>query len=216
MTALNRCPALLNFFAGSMPVMRLIGFLLVYLSVGVAAESTYCAFEVRVSKPSGVPFAKVPVGLVQRGTQFATVFTDAKGLARICDAPLHAIDIVVGGDLCGLVLVKNVKPTWPTTRQVFVTYVEEGCPHFTFPDHCQALLQIEDEKGKSLAGARFEGRPAVPGVSDVFGRFFRTLKRGEKLEGTVTKEGYEPARVSEQCLPEGEDTVEAKVVLHKR
>jgi hypothetical protein len=195
---------------------RLIPLLLVYVCVGAAEESTYCSFEVRVSRPSGVPFAKVPVALVERGTQFATVFTDAKGLARICDAPLHRVDIVVGGDLCGMVLVKNIRPTWPTTRQVFVTYVEEGCSHFTFPDHCQALLHTEDERGQPLAGARFDGRPSGPAVSDVFGRFFRTLKRGEKLEGTVTKEGYQPARVSEQCLPDGQDTVETKAVLRKR
>jgi hypothetical protein len=184
--------------------------------VGAAEEPTYCAFEVRVSKPSGAPFAKVPVGLVQSGTQFATVFTDAKGLARICDAPLHAVDIVVGGDVCGLVLVKNVRPTWFTTRQVFVTYAEEECSHFWFPDHCRALLRIEDERGQPLSGARFDGRPSGPGVSDVFGRLFRSLKRGEKLEGTVTKNGYEQAHVSEECLPEGEDTVETRVVLPKR
>ncbi len=87
--------------------MRLITLLLVYVCVGAAEEPTYCSFEVKVSKPSGVPFAKVPVALVENRTQFGTVFTDANGLARICDAPLHRVDIVVGIDLCGMVLVEE-------------------------------------------------------------------------------------------------------------
>jgi hypothetical protein len=159
-----------------MTVMRLITLLLVYVCVGAAEDSTYCAFEVRVSKPSRAPFAKVPVGLVERGKEFATVFTDAKGLARICDAPLHALDIVVGGDVCGLVLVKRIRPT---TRQVFVTYEQEGCSHFTFPDHCQALLYIEDEKGQPLAGVRFDGRPSDQARAICSADFPHTQERGK-------------------------------------
>jgi hypothetical protein len=160
MTAASRHPEQFTCCAVGVTAIRLMGLLLACVLSGAASESTYCAFEVKVNAPTGLPLAKIPVGLAKAGTQFSTAFTDTSGTARICDAPLSAVDIVVGGDVCGLVLVKKVRPTWPTTRQVFVTYTEEDCPHFIFADHCQALLRAEDERGRPLAGARFDGRPA--------------------------------------------------------
>jgi hypothetical protein len=37
------------------------------------------------------------------------------------------------------------------------------------------------------------------------------LKRGERLEGVITKDGYQPTRVSQKC----EDDVETKAVLRR-
>lgn len=171
----------------------------------------------KVTRPSGTPIAKVPVYLIrnQRTTLSGTT-TDANGIARICDAPLKAVDIGVGFDVCGSVLVRNVKATWPEVRQVFVTYVETPCDHFLFGDRCQVLLRVQDEAGRPVVGARFDGRPsAVSGseVSDEFGRVFRSIKRGEKVEGLVIKEGRAPARISEPCLLRGEHDLELKVFL---
>ena len=62
---------------------------------------------------------------------------------------------------------------------------------------------------------RFEGKPSMRSgsdVSDIYGRIFRSMKRGEKLQGVVIKDGREPARISQEC----EDDVELKVVLRKR
>ncbi len=199
-------------------MMRLTGLLWLCAAVAPGAPS-YCAFEVRVSKPDGAPFAKVEVAIVSRGVQIVTAETDANGLARLCDAPFHNVSIVVGFDICGSVLVRDVKATWPETRQVFVTYVKDICDHFIFADRCTALVRVQDAMGQPLAGARFEGRPAqAPGsaLSDDFGRLFFTLKRGESLKGTVTKDGHEPARVSAQCNQTGAAEVEVRVALRKR
>ena len=73
------------------------------------------------------------------------MWSDVNGVARFCDVPLHAVDIVAG-TYCGVVLVKGVNPTWPVTRNIFVTY-ESLCDELTFPDHCQVLLRIHDEEG---------------------------------------------------------------------
>lgn len=79
-------------------------------SVFLCADQPYCAFEVKVSKPSGVPFANVPVIMVQRNAQLAETRTNTNGEARLCDAPLSSVDIMVGFERCGAVLVREVKP----------------------------------------------------------------------------------------------------------
>jgi hypothetical protein len=122
--------------------------------------STYCAFEIRVRAPSGAPVANIPAGIVDGGVQAATVLTNREGVARICDVPLHRVDVAVGIDLCGLVLIKNVTSTWPNTRQIFATYVPETCPHLVFSRHCQALLRVINDEGRPLARARFVGVPS--------------------------------------------------------
>lgn len=142
------------------------------------------------------------------------MWTDVNGVARFCDVPLHAVDIVAG-TYCGVVLVKGVNPTWPVTRNIFVTY-ESLCDELTFPDHCQVLLRIHDEEGRPLAGARFDSGRSDGAVSDVFGRIFRRLKSGESLRGSVMKEGGESVPISERCVRGNERDVEVNVVLRKR
>jgi hypothetical protein len=73
----------------------------------------YCAYEVRVNKPSGLPFANTPVGIVDKGTQIGTGTTDANGVARLCDAPVHKIDIAVGTVGQGLTIVRASSPLGP-------------------------------------------------------------------------------------------------------
>jgi len=196
-------------------VLILMGFPGLFISPA-EGETTYCAFEVKVSAPSGVPIDKVPVVMIRgdRTTFFETA-TTANGVARICDAPLESVDIVVGFDVCGSVLIRDLKPSWPKTQRVFVTYVRTFCDHFGIAPGCQVLLRVQDGEGRPVAGARFDGEPSgTPGshVSDALGRLFRSLKRREKLEGVVVREGSEPARISVQCL----DDVELKVILRKQ
>jgi hypothetical protein len=200
-------------------LFTIAGFLAL-LIIPAAGQTSYCAFEVRVTGPAGAPVANVPVYLIRnQRTTLSDTITNAKGVARICDSPLGAVDIAVGFDVCGSVLVKDIKATWPTTRPVLVTYVETSCDHFVFGDYCQILLRIHDEDGQPVAAARFQGRSSsVSGsdVSDNFGRIFRSIKTGEKLEGVITKDGRDPARISEQCLPHGERDMELKIMLRKR
>ena len=192
--------------------------LLAVLSLGSvqAYAFTYCAFEVKVTKPSGVPFPNIAVGMVDKGTQVATAVTNSAGVSQFCDAPLHAVDIVVGVQACGVVLVQHVTPEWPVTRNVFVIYDETHCSELVLKDRCQVLLRIQDEEGHPLAGTQFDSGRSERDASDVFGRIFRTIKSGEKLEGVLTKEGRRSALISQSCIRGDERDLELKVVLNKR
>jgi hypothetical protein len=199
---------------------------LVFLATGaiiLAADTTYCAFEIRVIKPSGDPASKVAVGIVEggRATAFTETLTDARGRARFCDAPLSPVDVFVGFASCGLVIAKQIRPLWLRTRRVLITYDGSYCEEFgPFPTQCHILLRINDDSGRSIAGARFtEATPRndqASAPSDPFGRLFRVVEGEGVLEGSVTKEGYASAPVSKRCLlrEDGVDR-EVKIVLHK-
>lgn len=188
-----------------------------FSALGLAAEEApYCAFEVKVRKPSGEPYPKVTVVLVRnRATTFSETLTDAAGVAKLCDAPLEFMDIVVGFDICGSVMVRHLAPTWPETRHVYVTFVDAPCDHFVVRRECRVLLRVEDGKGRRLAGVRFEGKPSLgsaPHVTDTFGRLFFPLMKRESVKGVLVKQGYESAPVSVQHC----DDNEVRVVLRER
>ncbi len=197
-------------------IITLIG-LLASCTPYSAAESTYCAFEVKVTSASGTPRAKVPVQLVRgHTTSLLETSTGANGIARLCDSPLEAVDIAVGSDVCGLVTVRNLHSMWPQTKQVFVTFEEYPCDHFALSEYVQVLLRIQDQAGRPVAGARFEGGTPMTGsgseVSDDLGRLFRLVKRQERLRGVIQGASGERAPVSVLCS----DDVELKIGLHKR
>ena len=141
------------------------------MSLGVVSTSSahpangapFCAIEVTVRTVSGKPFPNLPAALITLSkTTFANATTNTDGVARFCDAPLQPVGIVVGLDICGSVWVRHLAPTWPDTRHVCVTYAEQPCPHFVFPTSCRILIRVQDEEGRPIAGARFDGRPRLP------------------------------------------------------
>ena len=90
--------------------------------------------------------------------------TDAKGVARICDAPLESVDIAVGFDACGLVMVRSLHPKWPDTIKLFVTFEDNPCEHFALSEFCQVLVRVKDPTGKPIPGVRFVARDQKSGT----------------------------------------------------
>ena len=180
------------------------------------AEGVYCAFEVKVSTPSGEPFPDVPAAIVGAGgKEFGSeARTDKNGVVRFCDAPMQRVDIIVGFDRCGAVMIRQVKPPWLRTAHFSVIYARRTCGEFIVPSDCHVLLRVVDEKDRPVIGAHLDTGPGGE-PSDVYGRLFRSLKESEKLEGVVTKDGYEPMRISEQCTHEDDHDIEEKVVMRK-
>jgi hypothetical protein len=201
-----RVPRIRNYKIAGLGVLL---FVLPGVHMARAAEkSPYCAFEVVVRTPSGAAAPNVPVAVIRRHeTMYSEATTDSRGVARLCDAPLEMVDIAVGLDVCGLVTVQDLQPTWPESRRVYVTLVDAPCNHFTFPTTCRVLLRIQDEEGRPVPGARFVGKTSAgsgQAVSDVLGRLYRALETGAKLKGDVSKESYEPAHISVECTSDKE------------
>ena len=120
----------------------------------------------------------------------------------------------MGVDMCGSVLVRQIKADWPSTRKVFVTYTKTFCDHLGVVGDCRVLMRIQDEAGRPVVGARFDTVVSLGSgsqVSDTLGRLFWSIKRSEKLEGLIVAEVYRPARFSEVCF----DDLEPKIILRK-
>ncbi len=187
--------------------------LLAALSAAAAQgdPSPFCAFEVFVKSPSGVPVAGAyVVETEQGGALFDTQNTDEKGVARFCDAPMFGlVSFNVGGKMCGAVSVEYLDPSWFETTQVFITY--ERCPGvcFSLPGRCLVLLRVRDTKGDPLAGVAFrtvpdEAAPPPRHVSDNYGRVFLEIQYGDILRGALWKAGWTPQPISEKCVSGGE------------
>jgi hypothetical protein len=186
----------------------------------LAAESPYCAFEVKVMKPSGAPNPNIPVMMAVRGKQAFEKKSDANGLVRICDAPLEHVDIAAGFDVCGLVTVKDVTPEWLATVKVFITFEDHPCDHWGYQRDCHILWRVQDEGSHPVVGAHFESNPPRAGAesdfSDDVGRLFQFINRDGTLQGLLLKKGYKPVQLAEQCGPGQDVNRELKVVMHKQ
>ena len=185
------------------------------------AEVGYCAFEVTVKSPKGMPVAGTPVwGMRQDGTKFADTSTDEKGIARVCDAPIGVVDIQVGGRRCGAVTIRYLKPYWMITRHVAVTYENCAGEEWAVPGGCLVTVRVRNSRGAAISGVRLVETPRRPpgraqtDTSDQFGRIFRFLEYRSVLDGVLVKEHFLPTAISEKCDP-GDD-IEREVVVTLR
>ena len=182
------------------------------------AQPSYCAYDVRVNDSKGAALSGIPVYLSREQMTIADTTTDSAGIARLCDATIKPIDIVIGKDICQSVIIRNVKPAWPDVKHIFVVYQEIGCSHFVFDDYCQILIRVKGTNGVAIEGATFDvvqPKAARPGPSDSLGRLYRRIKIGETLVGSVSQRGYhkEPVRVA--CSPRGDPALERTLILRR-
>lgn len=187
-------------------------------SMGVLAapkDGEYCAFVVAVRAPAGKPVPNVGVVMVRTDrTTYAEAITDGHGIARMCNAPMSPVTVVVGNDICGSVAIRNLPPSWPNTTRLFVTYVESPCDHLAVSARCRVLFRVVDDEGRPIAGAIFRGQNGERSegdMSDVFGRIFKSVSRGASVSGIVNK-GEMREAISRIC----QDDMEIAVVLRHR
>lgn len=176
----------------------------------------YCALKVEVKSPSGDHVARVPIEVLrEHRISIAEAASDANGHAEICDLPLGFVDVVVGQDICGSVMVRSIKPLWPQTVELVVTYADLGCNHVAPSPRALVLFRVKDTDGKFVEGASFTDASQLnqgTTSSDVSGRIFRSVQRGQVLEGTISMNGYLRQAVRLRVM----DDLEMDVLLRKR
>lgn len=188
---------------------------------GARSQGNYCAFEILVKSPSGAPIEGAGVaGLDQNGIGFGTAVTDSVGLARICDSAPGLTDIQVGGQRCGAVTVRYLRPYWMVSRKVFVTYTNCSGEDHTPPAGCLLTIRVKAGDGAPLAGVRFVASSETPAhqtaVSDQYGRIFRFIRFGDTMAGRLVKDGYLEKELNEPCVPGKAYRLERAVELRER
>jgi hypothetical protein len=183
----------------------------------VCAAADFCALRVTVEVPEGHP-ARVGVAVmprmereeVARSTgeggvvEFSGLVassTDERGVVEFCDLGLGLFDVVVGGNLCGQVIVRYLYLTWPETRELKVVY---GNCHFHFPDSgCLLLLRVRSSNGYPVPGASLLSPSRSSTLtSDRFGRIITRIPWRTRLTGILIKEGFGRIPVDTGCSPE--------------
>jgi hypothetical protein len=201
--------------------IRLASVILIFFpTIRIAAaqpDKLFCAFEVKVVTPTGLPAAGLSVAVIRDDDKktFSTATTSPDGVVRFCDAPIVPVRIMVASMPCGLTTVGPARAEWPDTQKLLITQNHTRCEEFNPPPLCHVLLRISDESGGPVEGTRFETKASLgPGsvVSDRLGRLFLSIKRMDRLDGLIVKEGFQPTPFSEQCV----DDVEPKIVLRQR
>jgi hypothetical protein len=204
---------------GGMRVWLLVAFA-VYSTKSLAGQLNYCAFEVTVRSSAEAPVRGVGVWLLRAdGSVYSRVQADARGVARLCDAPPGLVDIQVGGNLCGAVIVKYLRPLWLETRHLRLHY--DGCHEdFEVTSGCYYVVRVLDSGDRAVEGAHLIG--AVPGqdpeldATDKFGRLFRFVPWGRSLEGEIAKEGYTTEKVLLNCRSGDDPYPEPAITLRRQ
>jgi hypothetical protein len=200
-------------------VYRLIMFALIAACI-MHAQLSYCAFEVAVKSSSQVPVPDIGVWLLQAdGSVYSKTQANERGVARLCDAPSTLVDIQVGANLCGAVIVKYLRPRWLETRHVLIHY-DRCLDDFAVSSGCYMVLRVRDDTGRPVVGAHLTQRPPTHDTqidpSDTFGRLFKFVPWGKSLVGTVEKDGYAATEVFQTCQSRDDPNSEFVVTLHKR
>ena len=182
------------------------------------AQEVYCALEVTVVSAAGTPVSRTSVLMVdQKGNIFSTSTTDEKGIVRFCDVPSGLIDLQVGGNRCGAVVVRYLRPYWMRTKHVSIVYEDCGGEDHMPPGGCLLTVRVQNENHLPLPGVRFEDQSEhrsspTQQIADEFGRIFRSLAWGETLAGSLAKDGYASKTIDEPCK-RGEPYRRERVIL---
>jgi hypothetical protein len=206
-----------------LPVFGLAAWLGAAISTSPLPAQTikYCAFEITVKSPEGVPVPGISVSASSEGARpFARVVSNEEGVARICDSPVSSnVSISAGSGGCGEVTVRNLYPLWLQTRRVYVTVQTCLQPENLFAHECRFVVRVRDIRNVPLPGVRLVAVDSAHGggdtaISDRFGRIFTVVPLHRAFAGTLEKENYVPGEVTLECGPRSAHEDEKTIVLN--
>ena len=199
---------------------RIISVAIMLLAAGVGdqlhAEKEYCSLTVRVMGPEGQPLV-ASVTVRNHAGNRRTDRTSESGMAEFCDLGIKPVDVIVGGDGCGEVTIRDVELVWGKTIVLPVTYspcwLRGDGPPMTA---CLILLRFSDKQGLPISDVTIRTRSGdYPGVSDRYGRILTLTGFGTTLEGTASGAGFQNKTFAILCS-RSEAVIEREVVLEAK
>lgn len=173
---------------------------LILSSALTASAADLCALKLLVTNDQGNPVS-VPVELLDsKGAPIAHTSTDQEGKAEFCDLKFGNHSVVVGGDGCNSVTVRNVRYVHPEPRtmKVVLNFCQE-VPAYE-GSVCRFYFRIESEQGDPLPHAQMrasdEGRTST---ADGYGRILKLLPYTKTATVSFSAPGYETQTVPVKC-----------------
>jgi hypothetical protein len=173
---------------------------LILLPALAAPAADLCALKLLVTDGQGTPLS-VPVELLDSsGAPIAHASADQEGKAEFCDLRFGNHSLVVGGDRCNSVIVRNVRYVHPEPRTVKV--VLNFCIEAPSYDGtvCTFYFRLESEQGDPLP--HVEMRPSDEGrtwTADGYGRILKLLPYTKTATVSFSAPGYETRTVPVKC-----------------
>ncbi len=172
-----------------------------------------CSLTVRALTPDGRR-GKFPISVKEQNGRIEEKVQGDEDV-QFCDLGILPVTVTVGSEgVCNQVTIQDVPVTWERSYLLNVTYDPEACKIREIFDRapppvplCELLFRVSDMKRKWLPSASIEFANPRAGTlkfssvlrTDRFGRAHLFAGRGDSLVGSVSAEGFQPAKFDFVC-----------------
>ena len=200
-----------------LPRMRRLihGVCLLLFSTSLFAED-FCSLVVKVRDPQGAEVEASVVVEERDGRKIEKENTP--GGVKFCDLGITPVTVTVGSPSCNQVIVRNVPLDWGETSLVSVVYDDRPCLVDAPPvAACKFLFRFIDAQHNSINGVVLRTHTPYEEThkADTFGRLLIRIAAWQKLSGTASADGYEPAELRVPCITKNQ-RIEQYVTLVPR
>ena len=183
----------------------LVGFCMSTLSGSASYAASYCALKVYVKTSEGKPVPNLEVSVSWfNGDEKVEARLGIDGTAVFCDLPSRVIDIAVKGP-CGEIVAKRQPIHWLDNSEVYFYYPScSSYHHWVIENGCRLIIRVT-RLASGVEGASVSPSDSVidsssgPNTSDEYGRIFKTLKYSSVYDVELSKTGYKPVRIIQNC-----------------
>lgn len=197
----------------SLPVLSILP---IVLALGIQANTdNFCAIKLIVTTDDGRPIPSTAAELRDRSGRVVARTPIKNGTGEFCDFGIGPHSILIGGNSCGAVEIKNVHLRYklPQTFDVILNLClgegdEEG-------NACFKYVRVLGDDGKPISYAHVERvSSSETNLTDRYGRIFLTVDPGKQDSFVFSKEGYKSSKLQFNCGPIGRS--ETAVVLKRK
>jgi hypothetical protein len=168
---------------------------LVFLTQPAASYAqTFCSVRVKVENPYDGRPVRTEVELQEADGKVNWKPTNHEGVAEFCDVGLGLFDIVVGGPVCGRVVIKD----WPSTLTMRVLYQNCHYGGLILSGGCKLLLRVQGTQSRPIEQA-IVNLDQIRRETDRFGRVFLILPDQRDVVVRIAADGYEPREMVIRC-----------------
>ena len=186
------------------PIIVPAGALLLLCFISPATAATHCDLKLHVSTSDGKPAANLEVTVSwHNGQEKAIGRIAADGAVPFCDLPARIVDVSVNGP-CDEVIVRRQPLRWLEEVEIYLTYPSCDRYHWVWDNGCRLMLRVA-RLGQPVEGVSITDSDAVidsssgPNSSDKYGRIYKTLRFNSIFDVELTKVGFKPLRVVQNC-----------------
>jgi hypothetical protein len=179
----------------------------------LSAAQDFCAMEVSVTFQDGSPVPSADVRLIDTRGGLVEQKEVIAGKVEFCDFGFGRHSILINGDKCGGVMIKNVRVVYGTLQKfkaVLNTCAGDG--DVVSAHGCLVFIRAKSDSGQPLDGVTISSK-SVTRTTDSYGRVLTGVRSGEVDTFMVSKPGYQRTSLRVDCTTQVYEPIERTIVL---